>query len=428
MCSRGLPARELAERRAACARLLKGRADAWSRCGERREEGSFEVGGRREFIKAAALGAAAWGIAGATPDASAARATGAAPPDAAPGPPDPHPAASRALTRIAFGSCAKEDKEQPIWEAVLAARPDLFVFLGDNVYGDTRDMAELRAKYARLAAQPGFVRLRETTPLVATWDDHDYGENDAGAEFPLKEESRRIFLEFWGEPAGSARWERDGVYAGYVFGPPEQRVQVLLPDLRYNRTPILKLDLGERKYEDWARQLADAGAFVPGPYVRNPAHDATMLGERQWAWLDAELARPAELRILASSLQVLADLPGWEAWINYARDHQRLVETIRRRGANGLVCISGDTHYGELSRLDVNVPYPLWDLTSSGLTEVWPVVPPNANRVGEVLREANFGLIEIDWSRPAPVLDLQVRDGTGAVRLREVVDTAALRT
>jgi alkaline phosphatase D len=100
--------------------------------------------------------------------------------------------------RIAFGSCAKQDKPQPIWNAVLASDPDLFIFLGDNIYGDTRDMAVLRRKYAELAAQPGFVRLTERTPILATWDDHDYGENDAGVDYPFKDESRQIFCDFWG--------------------------------------------------------------------------------------------------------------------------------------------------------------------------------------------------------------------------------------
>lgn len=67
---------------------------------------------------------------------------------------------------------------------------------------------------------------------------------------------------------------------------------------------------------------------------------------------------------------MLADFPGWEAWINYARDHQRLIDLIRRKQASGVIFISGDTHYAELTKLDVNVPYTLWDLTSSGLTEV----------------------------------------------------------
>jgi len=74
----------------------------------------------------------------------------------------------RALPRrIAFGSCARQDKPQPIWDAVLASEPDLFVFLGDNIYGDTRDPTVLRAKYAQLAAQPGFKRLRERVPVLA---------------------------------------------------------------------------------------------------------------------------------------------------------------------------------------------------------------------------------------------------------------------
>lgn len=326
---------------------------------------------------------------------------------------------SATLSRIAFGSCAHQDKEQPIWDAVLRANPDLFIFLGDNIYGDTRDMNVLRAKYAQLAAKPGFQRLKATTPLVATWDDHDYGENDAGSEYPMKEDSRRLFLEFWGEPAASPRWTRDGIYTSYLFGPPGRRVQVILPDLRFNRTQITKLDLGTQKYKEWEEAKRLAGEFVPGPYARSPDPAATMLGERQWLWFEKQLEQPADLRIVASSLQVLADFPGWEAWINYARDHQRLIEAIRRKRASGVVFISGDTHYAELSKLDVNVPYTLWDLTSSGLTEVWPVDVPNANRVGAHVREPNFGLIEIDWSGISPILVLQAITQSGKVAIRQ---------
>jgi alkaline phosphatase D len=334
----------------------------------------------------------------------------------------------RALTRIAFGSCASQDKDQPIWETVLGAKPELFIFLGDNIYGDTRDMDVLRAKYAQLAAKPGFQRLRASTPVIAIWDDHDYGEDDAGAEYPLKDESRRIFLEFWQEPLDSARWSRDGIYTSYVFGPRGRRVQVILPDLRYNRTPITPLDLGTGSYDDWSKAKGAAHVSVPGPYARSPDLGATMLGEPQWRWLEEQLDVEAELRIFASSLQVLADFPGWEAWINYARDQQRLIELIRRKNANGLIFISGDTHYAELTRLDVNVPYTFWDLTSSGLTEVWPVDVPNANRVGPILREPNFGLIEIDWQAREPAVRLMAVDLRGAVRIAHEISGAELRT
>lgn len=269
--------------------------------------------GRRELL----LGASAAGslaALGPSLPARAAEATATPSPPAGSGPRRPAP--GRPPSRIAFGSCAKQDQPQPIWDAVLDADPELFVFLGDNVYGDTRDMAVLRAKYAQLGAQPGFRRLCERTPVLATWDDHDYGENDAGADYPMKEDSRRIFCDFWAEPAGSPRRSRDGIYDALLFEGQGRRLQILLPDLRFNRTPIRSLDLGGKAYDDWSKELERAGRSVPGPYERNPLPAATMLGEPQWRWLEEQLAQPADLRILASSLQVVADFPGWEAWIN----------------------------------------------------------------------------------------------------------------
>ena len=199
-----------------------------------------------------------------------------------------------------------------------------------------------------------------------------------------------------------------------------------MPDLRFNRTGTVKTDMGGKDYKAWAQSFADAGQEVPGYYLPNPAHEATMLGERQWQWLEKTLHEPAELRLFASSLQVLADFSGWEAWRNFGHDHQRLIDVLRRTRAEGFFCISGDTHYAELSCLDMNVPYPLWDLTSSGLTEVWPVTPPNANRVSEVLRAQNFGLIEIDWES-GPDVHMEVRDVNGKPRIRHTLRAQELR-
>ena len=153
---------------------------------------------------------------------------------------------------------------------------------------------------------------------------------------------------------------------------------------------------------------------MPGPYVRNPDHAVTMLGERQWQWLGQQLEVPAELRLFASSVQVLADFTGWEGWANFAHDRERLFDLIRRKRADGVLLISGDIHYAEMSKLDVNVPYTLWDLTSSGLTEEWRVPTPNANRVSEVVADANFGFIDIDWQGPATRLALGIVDASGS--------------
>ena len=117
--------------------------------------------------------------------------------------------------------------------------------------------------------------------------------------------------------------------------------------------------------------------------------------------------------------------------VNSAGDNRSKIEAvligaIRDQRANGLICLSGDTHYGEISRLDVNVPYPLWDITSSGLTEVWPVTPPNALRVGDVYREQNFGLLTIDWNGESPRVLAEVRDVHGTVRLQQPILIADL--
>ena len=339
----------------------------------------------------------------------------------------PTPAPDRPLTRIAFGSCAHQDKDQPIWEAVLAAKPDLFVFLGDNIYGDTRDPEVLKAKYSQLAAKPGFRRLRETVPIAAVWDDHDYGENDIGREYPMKTQSRQIFCDFWGIPSDSPRRTRpDGVYAAYEFGPEGRRVQLILTDLRWNRTPLVSVSKSWSRYTAWAVPRKVRGLDVPGPYRPNPDETATMLGQAQWDWFEAELSRPAQVRLLGSSIQVLSEGTGWEAWENFPQDQKRLLAALEKAHVRNLVCLSGDVHYGDVTKLDRAGGNPLWELTSSGLTQVMPVLPPNRRRVGDAWRARNFGMIDIDWADPArPRLALQVLDEKGAAQITQPVTLSA---
>ncbi|WP_221794253.1 alkaline phosphatase D family protein [Aquisediminimonas sediminicola] len=316
------------------------------------------------------------------------------------------------LSRIAFGSCCHQDKEQPIWDPVLGFDPQLFVFLGDNIYADTEDMAIMQAKYDKFAAKPGFQKLRAHCPTIAIWDDHDYGKNDAGREYPKKAESKQLFLKFWQEPQASPRWSREGIYTSYIYGPPGKRVQVILPDLRWFRSGLL----GNTE-EPHDR----------GPYLPNFDPKATMLGPQQWEWLERELRKPAEVRILGMSTQVLADAPGYEAWANMPFERRRLFDLIDYTEARGVVFISGDTHYSELSKLTDGVPYPFYDLTSSGLTQEWPFLAPNDNRVGPGFTEANFGAITIDWKVTDPIITMETRNKTGKLLIQQRIALSTLR-
>ena len=150
-----------------------------------------------------------------------------------------------------------------------------------------------------------------------------------------------------------------------------------------------------------------------GPYEPNPDPTTTMLGEDQWRWLEEQLRTPAEVRLIASSIQVVAEDHGWEKWMNLPHERERLYRLIRETGAEGVVFLSGDRHLAELSMMDGGAGYPFYDVTSSGLNQAaksWRPQEVNRHRVATMNWGDNFGLITIDWDRPDPRISLQIRD------------------
>ena len=315
------------------------------------------------------------------------------------------------LSQIAFGSCAKEYKDQPILETVLTKKPELFIYLGDNIYGDSRDMEVLKAKYKKLAAKKEFQNLRANCMVLATWDDHDYGENDSGRHYPFKAESKEIFLDFWKEPKISKRRRHDGIYHSVFFGDKEHRIQIILLDTRTFRDDLI---LAEDK-NPWKND-----------YKPNTNPDSTFLGKQQWQWLETQFQKPAKIRIIASSNQFAHEYNGYESWTNVPHEQKKMLDLIKKTKANGVVFISGDVHWGELSKMEYEGGYPIFDITSSGLTEEWESVEPNKNRLGEVVRDNNFGMINIDWSDPDPELNFHIYDINGNSRVGYKVKLSAL--
>ncbi|HEY7116421.1 MAG TPA: alkaline phosphatase D family protein [Tepidisphaeraceae bacterium] len=322
--------------------------------------------------------------------------------------PGPWPAADEVLSRIAFGSCHKLDRPFGVWDAMLGHKPDLFIFLGDTVYKDTVDMEEKRAEYAKLAAVPNFAAFRKEVPILATWDDHDYGANDGGADYPKRDDAKKIFLDFFDEPHDSPRWNHGGVYGAWVFGPAGKRTQVILLDTRYFRSKL--------RHDDF-------GGYLP---LDDP--HATFLGDEQWRWLGEQLKVPAELRLLVSSIQVEAEDQPNEKWSNLPRERERLFKLIADSKAQGVVLISGDRHHGEISSMDVGCGYRVYEVTSSGLNCPYdPYDEPNRHREGQILWSDNFGMVRVDWSAADPSVDLEVHTGKGFVGLKKELRLSDLR-
>lgn len=301
---------------------------------------------------------------------------------------------------IAFGSCGHQDKPMPMLDIATNLNPDAFVYLGDNIYGDTRLMDTLRAKYGRLGLKKEFKNLKAHTKLYATWDDHDYGENDAGRHYPFREESKQIFMDFWEVPENSERRKHDGIYGVEYIQKGDLKVQLVLLDTRSFRDNLVR------------RQPQDTLEGHKNDYIPNDRPESTVLGDQQWNWLKQVLEQPADIRIMASSIQFSHQYNGWESWTNVPHEQQKMLDLIKSTGAEGTIFISGDVHWGEISKMDNGDGYPIYDVTSSGITQTWDIVEPNKNRIGKPVPHNNIGLIEITKFNNEIGINLSLIDST----------------
>jgi alkaline phosphatase D len=180
------------------------------------------------------------------------------------------------------------------------------------------------------------------------------------------------------------------------------QVQIILPDLRWNRSPLESV--GKLKY------LTDKAPNNLGPYIPSKDQSSTMLGEAQWQWLEQQLQQPANIRILATSIQFLPEFSGWESWANLPHERQRFLTLLDKYQIDNLLIVSGDTHWSELSQITRKNGQVLWEMTTSGLTEEWKKVSPNKHRVGDSYSKANYGVIELTDKN----LIMTIKDVTGS--------------
>ena len=327
----------------------------------------------------------------------------------------PAPAVAQKPLLLAFGSCLRQQAPQPVWRTLQALAPDLLVLGGDNVYSDVgsyllrHEPARIGSAYAELAANADWTALRAQVPVYATWDDHDYGRNDGGADYPYKAASKDYFMSFFGIAPESAMRNREGIYDAHRITHDGRRIQLLLLDTRTFRSPLVA-----------------AGTDADCPRRRwgqNTAPEATMLGAAQWAWLAARLQEPADLHLLVSSIQVIPDAHCYEKWANFPQERARLLKEIDGASAPVLI-LSGDRHLGEISRLPENAArhWPLLELTSSGLNSAGAGAGER-NRYRALdrnVRVDNFATLEIRRSGASTEVGLALRASEDAQVLQRL--------
>jgi len=136
------------------------------------------------------------------------------------------------LQVIALGSCNKEYKDQSFWPRIAEQNPDLWLWLGDNIYADTEDMAVMKAKYQRQKQNPHYQAFIQQVPVIGIWDDHDFGQNDGNRTYPKKEQAKLALLDFLDGPADATVRSHPGIYQSHTFGAPPQQIKIMLLDTR----------------------------------------------------------------------------------------------------------------------------------------------------------------------------------------------------
>lgn len=308
--------------------------------------------------------------------------------------PQKDPRQIKKVQRVAFVCCANQNQEQPLWAQVAAVQPDLVVFVGNSVSSVRYDEKPLLAQYKKLDQMEGYRQLRQQVPFMAVWDELDYGLRYGDSSFEGKAESRAAFLNYWSYIPQLQPSAAKGVEHSVIVGTPGQRVQIIMLDTRFYGTPWLE-------------------AGPEGKFEKNWSKSSTLLGNSQWKWLESELRKSADYRVIVSPLQLAANSGNGTRWGLFPLDRQKLFDTLRATNAKKVVLVSGHRGFGSMGKVDLLEGYgPLYDMTVGPLNGVASSREQDFHYVGKAVESANFGVIEWDWKKRAVKLKLMDSSNT----------------
>ena len=234
--------------------------------------------------------------------------------------------------------------DSSIFQAMALEKSDFMLWLGDNWYTRDVDYNSNWGLWYRASHDRGIPILQpllKAMPQYAIWDDHDFGPNDIGREFVLKEESRKVFSSYWANPSYGE--DGKGIYTKISFSDAD----------------IFMLD--DRTWRS-AERMEDSLYGQPNPIKR-------MFGVQQMEWLKNALAgSSATFKIIATGSQVLNPLSPFDCFRRFPLEYYDLMNFIRDEKINGVLFLTGDRHHSEVIKIEGLVNYPLFDITASPLT------------------------------------------------------------
>lgn len=308
--------------------------------------------------------------------------------------------------KIALGSCSYISEERfdrpgkpyggdyQIFSSIDSTKPDLMLWLGDNIYlreADWNTYTGIYHRYTHTRSLPEMQALLANTHNYAIWDDHDFGPNDADGSFIHKEKTLEAFKNFWANPTfGNSK--TPGTYSQFSFND----CDFFLLDNRYNRTP--KYNVGNRE----------------------------ILGKQQREWLIAALKNSrATFKFIAVGGQFLSSAATYENHENYKEEKQWILKRLEEENIKGVVFLTGDRHHGEISKQTLANELVVYDITSSPLTSRAhkKVKEENQFRVeNSLIKQRHFTTIEVQGKRKKRVLTIKSFGSDGELLFEHLIE------
>jgi len=304
--------------------------------------------------------------------------------------------------KFAICSCMHDRHHDPeIWKDLLAQSPDVIFFIGDSTYADQE--AQLAGEAAPATLWRRFSESRDTleiyhhkrlVPILAVWDDHDFGNNDTNSEdYPFVKESQKNFLTFFPQNPEYCRYLERGPGISSCFSFRGQ--QVLLLDDRSFRLP----KGSEDRYAHW--------------------------GKAQEGWALAHTRKHRGVSWLMNGSQFFPSV-AWKESVS--RDHPEQFAGFMEELAKArqkVIFASGDVHYSEISRIEPEMlGYETFEVTSSSVHSTsfpgFPDIVPNPRRILSTGKR-NYVLVKASEVNGKPVFEVESRSAGAEVRFRKVI-------
>jgi alkaline phosphatase D len=277
--------------------------------------------------------------------------------------------------------------DSSIFETMAKENSSFMLWLGDNWYTREVDYSSTwglweRAHYDR--SQPILQALLRKMSHYAIWDDHDFGPNDMGKEFVLKEDSRNVFSSFWANPSYGEGGK--GIYS----------------KISYSDVDFFLLDDRTWRSSD---NLSDSSDGKPNP-------EKKMFGAQQLDWLKNALAgSAATFKIIVTGSQVLNPVSPFDCFRKFPSEYLELMNFLKREKVSGVIFLTGDRHHSEVIRINGLTDYPLYDVTVSPLTSGTHVFgaaeKDNPYRVLGIDQKQNYARISISGKQKERKLNIE---------------------